>query len=436
MRSILSLGCMLALLPAYAQVPEACADGFDNNNNNLTDCADPACSGSCEAAFPCWPDPELYQVRNGNELWLYDVLAATWQQVSPWNNSNTRINAMGYNVEDGFIYGIEGGWVSGGGFITTNNLMRITTDGMTVVDDIPTLPVPTGTGADLFWHAGDMDLDGNLYVGRKGTSSIYKIDVTGLTATQLPIANNTLLSVSDFTRSPVNGRFYGYTEPSGMVREFTVTGNQVTVQDFTVSGMNCTTGCGATFSVVDGTMYFYCNADGILYKLQPDVAADPTSFTVTPLPAAQIISTNDGASCPLASEFPETGSDCCERVLAILEGWGPPPGVAGNAASKGVEQPAWNASKTEERKAMLHQNKPNPFQERTVIEYELGGSEAQSALICIFDMSGTLRSTHVIPPRTDGQLIIEGGTMRPGMYLYSLILDDTEVDTKRMILLE
>jgi len=426
----------LAIVPSFAQIPETCDDNFDNNNNNLVDCADPGCSGDCADAFPCWPDPELYQVRNGNELWTYDVFAASWQQVTPWNNSGTRVNAMGYNVQDGYIYGIEGGWESGAGFITTNDLVRVTRDGMTVVGDVNPLPVPTGSGADLFWHAGDMDLDGNLYVGRKGTNSIWMIDVAALTATELLIANNAPLDVSDFTRSPVNGRFYGFAEATGMVREFEVVGTNVSIQDFTVSGLNCTGGCGATFSVLDGTLYFYCNQDGKLYKLVPDVAAAPTGFTVTEFPAAQIISTNDGASCPLASEFPDTPGDCCERVLAILESWGAPPGVKSQVMGSRPSNGRAEVEVTTAKRAVLHQNKPNPFQERTVIGYDLSGHEASSAMICIFDMSGTLRSTHIVAPRTDGQLILEGGSLRPGMYLYSLILDDAEVDTKRMILLE
>ena len=34
----------------------------------------------------------------------------------------------------------------------------------------------------------------------------------------------------------------------------------------------------------------------------------------------------------------------------------------------------------------------------------------------------------------DGEIIIKGSELKPGMYFYSLIEDDREVDTKRMIL--
>jgi len=34
----------------------------------------------------------------------------------------------------------------------------------------------------------------------------------------------------------------------------------------------------------------------------------------------------------------------------------------------------------------------------------------------------------------DGEIQINGYDLKPGMYLYSLIVDSSEVDTKRMIL--
>ncbi len=432
----LTIACfMFVVHNLTAQTVETCGDNFDNNNNNLVDCADPDCAANCTDAFPCLPEPELYQVRSGNQLWVYDVTAAQWQQVSPWNNLNTRVNAIGYNVQDGYIYGIRGGQIPLTGFISSNELMRISKNGMTVVGAVTNLPVPPGSGGNNFWHSGDMDLDGNLYVSQGGQNTVYRVNVATLTAVALPIVGGAQLDVADFTRSAQNGKYYGYSAGTDQVREFIITGNNVTFQDFTVPGFRCETNCGATFSIINGTLYFYCNADGILTKLEPDDAASPSSFIASSFPAAQIIETNDGASCPLASDFSPIG-DCCERVLAILEGWGAPPG-AKNAmkpalAQRGVDK----AEVMKPQGPVLHQNKPNPFNERTVIAYDLKGSTPNSALICIFDMNGTLRSTYTVPPRTDGQITLEGGTLRPGMYLYSLILDDVEVDTKRMILLE
>jgi hypothetical protein len=82
--------------------------------------------------------------------------------------------------------------------------------------------------------------------------------------------------------------------------------------------------------------------------------------------------------------------------------------------------------------ATLFQNKPNPFNEKTVINYNLPDL-CNSASIMIFDMTGTLLGTHLLESRST-ELVITASDMKPGMYMYSLIVDDVEIDTKRMIL--
>jgi len=81
----------------------------------------------------------------------------------------------------------------------------------------------------------------------------------------------------------------------------------------------------------------------------------------------------------------------------------------------------------------LFQNEPNPFKENTVIRYELP-SEYSSAKIMLFNMNGAYVNQFEISGVGEGELIIEGETLEAGMYLYSLIVDGKEVDTKRLIL--
>jgi len=90
---------------------------------------------------------------------------------------------------------------------------------------------------------------------------------------------------------------------------------------------------------------------------------------------------------------------------------------------------------TNEKKSVLYQNSPNPFKEKTSIKFELNTEDFQSGSILIFDLNGLLISSHAISPR-DKELIIQGGELKPGMYIYSLIINDTEVDSKKMILVE
>ena len=83
----------------------------------------------------------------------------------------------------------------------------------------------------------------------------------------------------------------------------------------------------------------------------------------------------------------------------------------------------------------LQQNVPNPFKDNTTIEYYLT-TNTQKASLLIFSMNGTLLKTIQINQFAKGTVQISGGELKPGMYFYSLIADDKEVDTKKMIILE
>ena len=83
--------------------------------------------------------------------------------------------------------------------------------------------------------------------------------------------------------------------------------------------------------------------------------------------------------------------------------------------------------------AFLYQNEPNPFSQSTQIRYFLP-AEVQSAFIYIFNMQGALIKS--LPAGAVGSLTIEASELAPGMYIYSLIADGKEVDSKRMIVTE
>jgi hypothetical protein len=82
-----------------------------------------------------------------------------------------------------------------------------------------------------------------------------------------------------------------------------------------------------------------------------------------------------------------------------------------------------------ETSSWLAQNKPNPFNKETIIEYNV--VQEGKASILVFDMNGKLLK---IPGK--GNITISGNDFRAGMYYYSLVVNDAEVDTKKMILTE
>jgi hypothetical protein len=81
----------------------------------------------------------------------------------------------------------------------------------------------------------------------------------------------------------------------------------------------------------------------------------------------------------------------------------------------------------------LLQNRPNPFNTETTIEYSLPASIGNATLY-IYDMNGRQVRKVAITERGEGAYILNASELRAGMYLYSLIADGQEVDTKRMIL--
>jgi hypothetical protein len=82
----------------------------------------------------------------------------------------------------------------------------------------------------------------------------------------------------------------------------------------------------------------------------------------------------------------------------------------------------------------LIQNRPNPFNQETVISYSVPIKRAHASIL-FFDMNGKLITSKVID--TDKKSIIISSTeFMPGMYFYSLIVNGEEVDTKKMILTE
>ncbi len=83
--------------------------------------------------------------------------------------------------------------------------------------------------------------------------------------------------------------------------------------------------------------------------------------------------------------------------------------------------------------ATLYQNVPNPFNSTTMIEYYIPDNAA-NANIYVFDLTGELLQTYPINAFGKGQVTISGSTLNAGMYVYSLVVNNEIVDTKRMIL--
>ena len=84
----------------------------------------------------------------------------------------------------------------------------------------------------------------------------------------------------------------------------------------------------------------------------------------------------------------------------------------------------------------LLQNHPNPFNEKTTIEYTINSNTIEAELM-IFDLQGSLALTKALNTQTGkNNITIQAGELKPGMYYYSLVVNGELKDTKRMIISE
>jgi hypothetical protein len=84
----------------------------------------------------------------------------------------------------------------------------------------------------------------------------------------------------------------------------------------------------------------------------------------------------------------------------------------------------------------LFQNSPNPFNLSTKIEYVLSES-VSGAKLCIYDLNGKqLRCFVLNTSKGASSVEVRASDLTAGTYLYTLIVDNMPIDTKRMILTE
>lgn len=88
-----------------------------------------------------------------------------------------------------------------------------------------------------------------------------------------------------------------------------------------------------------------------------------------------------------------------------------------------------------EEDAFLYQNNPNPFTSTTTIQYYIPMS-ATSATLYVFDLQGASKMTLPISSFGNGSITISAQSLSAGMYVYTLVVNNNIVDSKRMILTE
>lgn len=92
-----------------------------------------------------------------------------------------------------------------------------------------------------------------------------------------------------------------------------------------------------------------------------------------------------------------------------------------------------NTTQSNVESARLEQNRPNPFSEKTTIKYFVPTTFSKAQL-AIYSIGGEQVKTFNITSSGMGQIEFDGNTFTNGTYIYTLIIDGAQVDSKWMTL--
>jgi uncharacterized repeat protein (TIGR01451 family) len=263
------------------------------------------------ATFPC--NNSLYVSRGqGTDFNAPTVLNTINPNTTPFTlnpipgipvNPNIRYNAIGFNFQDGFIYGIDP---------DTGVVYRITPDGQPIsLGTPPGLPIRQ---QELFYLAGDVDVNGSYLVlsiePTQPTQQLYRINVTGSTATLVgtPITLSEPTNVADIAVNPLDGQLYGFdfdntvTPPRRRMVRIDPTNGLVTPYPSPTLPIEL---IGGTFFDGFGQFFAYetVEAGSAFYLVDVGTANAPGTGQFRQISAAQGVSRNDGAACAFAVQL-------------------------------------------------------------------------------------------------------------------------------------
>ncbi len=210
-------------------------------------------------------------------------------------------NGMGFNVQDGLIYGIDP---------DSREVQRVNRNGT-----IETLGRPAGLPATAQFFAGDFDDAGNYIVYDVTRGRLYKLNVQNTPPTVIgsaitlsgdftpnlaqPFPNN---DFADLAFNPVDGNLYGINTGNRELARINPNTGDVDYIAEAPEGQPF----GAVFFDAFGRLFAYDNG-GILYRVN-NVNTNPGSFLPPLNDDIESVTRNDGAGCPYSPVIEKTVS--------------------------------------------------------------------------------------------------------------------------------
>lgn len=271
----------------------------------------------CSSPLNCANFGYLFQSISGSGTDFLSVNLQTGVPTTLYTDITTSpvgINAIGYNVTDGHIWGSVGG-------NPPYNIARVGANGVPVYFSITGLPA---TG----FNVGTVDDNGILYLYTSGTTDIYRVDVNPASPTYLnllsPVLNTTAMSIADFAYNPVDNFIYGVNTNAAAPFHQLLRINPNTGASAIVGTVNGNTvfndgTFGAVYLDANGHLYMSDNYAGGIYKI-PVVHTIFGNTTATLFSQGAVSNGNDGCLCHYACLKPDAGRDTaiCSKGVAIM----------------------------------------------------------------------------------------------------------------------
>ncbi|HEY9830481.1 MAG TPA: hypothetical protein V6D26_07880 [Stenomitos sp.] len=295
----------------------------------------PALTQGITGSFIC--DRTLYvsQGPADGATTLSSVITTPNFALNTVGTATRQYNAIGFNIQDGFIYGIapNSGNPDSGNGVNPPSLYRIDNTGTATPLGSPTgfpvMPEPAAGGTRNAF-AGDIDRNGIYYVylttfgatpnppAPANVPNFFAINlVTRTVVSSLTLAGT---SFADISFNPVDDQLYAFDNNLKQMARINPTTGVVTYFGNTITNVGNGTAVGASFFDAFGNFYVY-ESDGNVSNVlvAPNVAnANPIVFTRQNQASIGAVSRFDGASCafaPIAEKIVEPTSVAANGII-------------------------------------------------------------------------------------------------------------------------
>lgn len=232
--------------------------------------------------FESCPSKAFLMQQSVAQLYGVNLVTGDYSLLSGDLGTDDKINAIGFNFYDNYIYGWGYEW---------GTLVRIGSDYQAT-----SITLADNPGVNFF--VGDVALNENsYYFYKKGSSyGLYKVSLDEESENFLQVINvvdgqSLSLTIFDFAFHPSNNFLYTVDKNGQLYQINADSGAATALGDIGEQGT-----FGAIYFDVDGNLYISRNSDGYVFIIDLDDAS-PTALLFANGPSA---SQNDGARCAIA----------------------------------------------------------------------------------------------------------------------------------------